>query len=1398
MSVSGTNGGAPGGVLRAGLGAYSQAPGPDQGQGANPNQAVVDLTTPAGRIVENEARAARNEERRARREVEELGVEDDEPMLELLPPQQEQQPVPQPPQAGREGGNELGAHQAGAQAPGFGAPGLGAVQTAPVPGPVAPDASSAAAQAFLVAMSQTGEDKENAMELLRMMFGEKGKGVAAPKKRAKLTESAVAVAGQASYRRHRVDHRLIDLIELGFHLPLTLCTNDAIEAVRLQPELLVVRTLHDADRQKVAVVDVHSGWQDEYSLGSEDWRDAWTNYLQILPEILEDEAVDRFRRHHDFLVKQPNFKQRFPAILRFDIGVRRDYFWGKQCVPFFPESPEHAAAFAQEQNDWSLNLATKTASGSQAQAGQGGKNRFQPYPKPQGGGEADGAAAGGAQAGGAPKPFREGRMAQPGGPLCLICGTSGHRANVCTRTRLPNNNPVFAISVGGKLLGSASGLELCLPWNAGGLSGASERDRVVTTYRADEFEAELRRSGLWEKYSGLPSQLRYGFAIGDLEPITETFTPENHSGGVEHMDFIMEYVNEQVAAGHMSGPYTQAEVEGILGTPFRSSPLAVVEKPGAPGKWRLIQNCSFKDAHGVSVNDLIDNDDFPTKWGTAAEVADIIANAPPGAQMATLDIDAAFRRIPIRPSHKAYLVIQCEPGAFYIDHVCPFGVKCGCGLQGGVMDPIVDILDVRGWGPNKKWVDDLDNMRFPIGIGDEPGTWIYAHSIQDIFDLGERLGIPWHKTKWSPHGFTGVYAGFAWDLPAKTVSLPEAKRVKYLGRTCDALEMAQGGARRMDLKTVEKLNGTLAHCAFVYPRGRTYLAGLCSFLAAFSSEHVPRYPPKSVISDLRWWKETLERPSARRSLVPRGARCDPDIWVDASSDWGIGIVIGQEWDAWRWGVPYEVWHAESRDIGWAEMVAIELVLRCLEERRWENADVLIRSDNEGVIKAFRRGRSRNYQVNLSIRRTEMLCVDKNIAIYPEYVNTKVNRADPVSRGIPDASLIRFKSTFELPLELQPFLAHNSLTSLIPPSASVRLFQIILGSLETGTKKNYGAGLLRFTQFCDRLGIPESSRMPAPEPLIAAFVADFAGSVRHDTISGWLSGLAVWHSINGAEWHGGKMLAFTKKGAKKVEPPPLPKRPPVTLEHVHALFTGLRLDDTFDAAVFAVACVAFWGCRRLGELTIPSRGGFDRRKHIIAAEEVRVRTLPSGVKYAVFHIPWTKTTKSDGADIILTQNSDPTDPVTALLNHRVLNQTLTAPVTTEASSMTTTLALTATEAATLALATTALATTEAATEPTAFTVATPEPTTFSIATAVVVVPATLSITTVATTLTITTAESTARTSTFTAAEATAESAPLASPGSTPATATASVLSVMVCETVVINEGTVPICVRGSRN
>ena len=157
------------------------------------------------------------------------------------------------------------------------------------------------------------------------------------------------------------------------------------------------------------------------------------------------------------------------------------------------------------------------------------------------------------------------------------------------------------------------------------LAGASERDRIITPYDADAFEHSLRTLGLLDRYPDLPDRLRHGFPIGDLPPLQQTSCPSNYPSAVENMNFIKQYASEQVALGRMTGPYTRAQVEHILDSPFITSPLSVVEKAGAPDKLRLVQDCSHRNAAGISVNMFFDSDDFPTKWGTAAVFADKVS-----------------------------------------------------------------------------------------------------------------------------------------------------------------------------------------------------------------------------------------------------------------------------------------------------------------------------------------------------------------------------------------------------------------------------------------------------------------------------------------------------------------------------------------------------------------------------------------------------------------------------------------------------------------------------------------------------------------------------------------------------------------------------------------------------
>jgi hypothetical protein len=131
-------------------------------------------------------------------------------------------------------------------------------------------------------------------------------------------------------------------------------------------------------------------------------------------------------------------------------------------------------------------------------------------------------------------------------------------------------------------------------------------------------------------------------------------------------------------------------------------------------------------------------------------------------------------------------------------------------------------------------------------------------------------------------------------------------------------------------------------------------------------------------------------------------------------------VIRDEWNAWQWS---SSWHTEGRDIGWAEAVAVELTARILFERGMTNAAILIRGVNQGVIGSYGRGRGRNLHVNLAVRRTEVIGTSLNLSYMLEYTKSKLNRADPISRGELGPLLKQITDYIQLPEELAPFLRH---------------------------------------------------------------------------------------------------------------------------------------------------------------------------------------------------------------------------------------------------------------------------------------------------------------------------------------------------------------------------------------
>lgn len=363
-----------------------------------------------------------------------------------------------------------------------------------------------------------------------------------------------------------------------------------------------------------------------------------------------------------------------------------------------------------------------------------------------------------------------------------------------------------------------------------------------------------------------------------------------------------------------------------------------------------------------------------------------------------MDISKFHRRTPIAPAHKRWFVMQGRPGKLYIQHCCPFGARASEGNSGQVSRVVIRIWSLEGMDPNGKWSDDIFIFVKPIsGSGTEEDPWIYGYGEEQVLEAVRLTNTPFHPLESKGQKFAPSfdYVGMLWDLESRSVGLREEKRRKFLFRS----EIFEVRARESTVTETQcmEIHGSLCHIAYVHRLGRSRLSALSTFTSKFDKypHGTALHAPPSVITDMSWWSSQLRIENFSRTLLHLGNVRDLGISVDASTVWGVGLKFGDRWDAWRLRPG---WKGPSRDIGWLECLAIELLVLHLETMGLRDCRIKLLSDNQGIIGAYNKGRSRNPEVNFSIRRFMHILDCLQISLEVSYVRSEDNPADPISRG----------------------------------------------------------------------------------------------------------------------------------------------------------------------------------------------------------------------------------------------------------------------------------------------------------------------------------------------------------------------------------------------------------------
>ena len=468
--------------------------------------------------------------------------------------------------------------------------------------------------------------------------------------------------------------------------------------------------------------------------------------------------------------------------------------------------------------------------------------------------------------------------------------------------------------------------------------------------------------------------ITHGFHIGfDYEHHQCRSAVSNMQSAVMHARVVREYLEEEVSLGRLVGPVPSA----LLPSGTQISAFGVIPKSGRPGRWRLIVDLSSPE--GASVNAGIEPELCSLHYLQLDEVTRQIAKLGKGTQVAKMDIESAYRMVPVHPEDRPLLAVQWA-GQTFFDTRLPFGLRSAPMIFSAVADALQWSFRRQGVTWVSHYLDDF------ITLG-PPGTATCQSNLEQMLSSCARLGVPVAPGKCVGPATVLVFLGFELDTEEMIVRLPQEK----LQRTMSLVQewMSKKGCRKKEL---ESLLGHLQHAATVVRPGRTFVRRVIELLARFRRDDHWIRLNAATRSDLMWWQKYMEGWNGI-SMMPKVAPMANPLQSDASGSWGCGAVWGSQWFQWAWEGPSKEWAIAPK-----ELLPI-LFAMVVWGRQWCGQRVICQCDNAAVVAVINTGRAKDTVLMHLLRCMFFVAAQLHLHIQATHVPGCTNlAADALSRN----------------------------------------------------------------------------------------------------------------------------------------------------------------------------------------------------------------------------------------------------------------------------------------------------------------------------------------------------------------------------------------------------------------
>ena len=488
------------------------------------------------------------------------------------------------------------------------------------------------------------------------------------------------------------------------------------------------------------------------------------------------------------------------------------------------------------------------------------------------------------------------------------------------------------------------------------------------------------RSFVNKLYDGMVN----GFDLGIDSPPTSSLMCRNLKSATDNSQFVSEAIKKEVDKGFVSGPFDTPPFDV-----FRASPIGVAVSKYSKKK-RLILDLSspHDDGENASINSLIDKDSFRLKYTTVDDAITIIKRLGIGAQLCKVDVESAFKILPIIKSQWPYVGFRWQHKFYFFKRLC-FGCRSSPYTFNMLSEAIAWIA------ANCFQIENILYLLDDFLTIDNPSTDA-SITMGKLLYLFKSLNIPLSLGKCEGPSDRLIYLGVELCSTTMCVYLPNDKKTRIR-----ELLVSFHKRRRCTKHELLQLIGHLSFAARCIAPCRAFMNKLIA--AAYSVKQLRHHVRLSqeTRSDINMWLAVMEDFNGCSMFLHDDliSNEDLEIYTDSSSSFGCGgyNLQSREYFSVSWEDLGTDFYG-SKQMSLLELVPI-VIAACLWSHNWRRKRVLWHCDNEGLCYILNKSRAKDKSIMLLLQKAVYLSVQNNFTFHARWLSTTKNRlADLLSRN----------------------------------------------------------------------------------------------------------------------------------------------------------------------------------------------------------------------------------------------------------------------------------------------------------------------------------------------------------------------------------------------------------------